>query len=178
MQNNSKRFSRLPAILPLFAGLVLVCGCQSMTASDPPLGPGSVTTADLSAFMPAAEGVKFEGTMQCLNIPSREGSYNSWVLCPAGPYVGAELDVRQCPQDVDTLDAREVIVQGRLIERRYEHLPIIVVDRVIPIKGPPAPLLADRRLAREADEITGQCDPIVAFQSTPGERRETFALGE
>ena len=113
-----------------FAAIVVGAGCGSMAFMPPtPVGP-EVASSDLRPFLVEATTVTYGGCLQCMNVPSPLGSYNAWSLTPAGPSIGAEVDIRQCRTDVRGLQGQMVVVQGRLIDRGRQHLPLLVADRI------------------------------------------------
>ena len=113
------------------AALMLGAGCGSAVFMPPtPVGPGAATS-DVRPFLADAATVAYVGCLQCINIPSPEGSYNTWSLAPAGPRIGAEVDIRQCRDDVRGLQGQTVLVQGKLIDRGRQHLPLLVAEKII-----------------------------------------------
>ena len=108
-------------------------GCQAPPSAAPaPAGPAATTTADLTPWTAEARPARMEGTLQQLHIHSRNGSFVTWSLMPEGPHQGAEVDVRQCSGGVELLRGREVIVEGKLIDRADDHMPLLVAKRITP----------------------------------------------
>jgi len=115
---------------PVFLMLAM-SGCGLGGPLPPaPFGPGSAAAADLTPWLVTAIPVRYTGTLLYFNVASQKGSYCTWALAPAGPYSGAELDVRHCPAAAARLLGLWVTVDGKLIDRGERHRPLMVVVRI------------------------------------------------
>ena len=116
---------------------VMLAGCE--TAPGPlPVGPGAATQTDIAPWLGEAEIVDYVGTIENILVASQRGAYVTWSLAPAGPHVGCEVDTRPCPADAERMRGRRVRVRGKLIERPYPHLPLLVAERIEAHDGSPA----------------------------------------
>ncbi len=114
--------------------LALVAGCSG--PGPAPYGPGAASKADLRPWVAHAPVVIWVGQLNDFWVVSLKGNYPTWALGPAGRYEGCELDVRACSVAANRLRDQRVIVQGHLIDRGQEHMPLVVADWMEPL--PPA----------------------------------------
>jgi len=150
--------SAAPPCLLAFA-MVWLSGCSVINetftlAPPPPVGPGA-TEADLRPWLAGAQTVVFSGRLENINVASQWGSFVTWSVAPAGPWAGAEVDTRACPDAARRLNNCDVSIRGHLIERGDRHLPLLVADRIAPRGTIPCP---------EADQ-----PPTTLAASTPSQ---------
>lgn len=137
--------------LLLLIGLVNTgCAGGGADVPPPPVGAGAAAEMDLTPWLDQAVPFACTGWLEEFYVhPFRErgvpyrGTYLTWAIHPAPPYIGAELDVRRCPPPAHLRRWKVVEVHGRLIERAG-HLPLLVVEwiepRPVPGQGPPLAL--------------------------------------
>ena len=103
------------------------------------------------------------------NVPSEQGSYDTWGLAAAVPAQSVEVDVRACPAAAEDLNEKPVIVTGKLIARDERHFPLLVAERIVPADDDGNELPDSARhvaMAPQPDPVTGQFDPMVEFQDS------------
>jgi hypothetical protein len=149
--------------------ILVITGCQTAFVGPAPVGPGAATVHDLTPWLPTATNTQQIGCLMEFNVPSTQGSYDTWGLATAIAEQSVEVDVRGCPGQAEDFRGKQVAVKGRLIERGKYNLPLLVADQIVPVDEYGNPLPDSRRhlpKAAEADPVTNDRDPIADFGSS------------
>jgi hypothetical protein len=146
-------------------------GCQSNEmAGPPPAGPGVASHKDLTLWLADATHVTRTGMLREINVPSSQGSYETWSLAPDDDRLSVEVDIRGCTGPAQRWRNQIVTIEGRLIERKDPHFSLLVADRIRPAAG--AIVSNDdaaqpRMICLIRDPVTDDFDPIVPFDPQP-----------
>ena len=165
VQSNFLRWPLAAAILLLFSA----GGCQTAGVGPPPVGPGAATERDLTPWLATASETQLSGCLMEINVPSQQGSYDTWALATPQPAQSVEVDVRGCAAAAEDFNGKTVIVKGKTIARGEHHLPLLVAVRLVPADayGNALPDSAEHvAMASQPDPVTDQFDPLVGFQAS------------
>jgi hypothetical protein len=102
-----------------------------------------------------------------INVPSEQGSYDTWGLAATEVALSVEVDVRGCPGMAEDFRGKEVLIEGKMIPRGDRHLPLLVADRIVAVDeyGNPLPDSGHHVAhAPDLDPVTEQRDPLTEFQ--------------
>ncbi|MGD0389051.1 MAG: hypothetical protein ABSC42_08865 [Tepidisphaeraceae bacterium] len=165
MQSDFLRWPLAAAILLLFT----TSGCQTAGVGPLPAGPGVATERDLTPWLATATETEQFGCLMEINVPSQQGSYDTWALATPVATQSVEVDVRACAAAAADFNGKTVIVKGKTIARVEHHLPLLVAERMVPADahGNALPHSPEHvAMAPEPDPVTGQFDPLVEFQAS------------
>ena len=157
---------------PLAAAILLLLsagGCQTAGVGPAPVGPGAATETDLTPWLATGTETELFGCLMEINVPSQQGSYETWALATPQPAQSVEVDVRACPGAAGDFNGKNVIVKGKSIARGEHHLPLLVAERIVPADeyGNALPDSAEHvAMSPQPDPITDQFDPLVGFQAS------------
>jgi len=142
-------------------------GCQ--TAVGPaPVGPGAATERDLTPWLATATETEQFGCLMEINVPSQQGSYETWALATPVATRSLEVDIRACAIAAEEFNCKTVIVKGKTIARGERHLALLVAKRIVPADAYGHALPDSGKhvaMAPQPDPVTGQFDPLVEFQA-------------
>ncbi|MGA2229408.1 MAG: hypothetical protein ABSH22_00635 [Tepidisphaeraceae bacterium] len=161
--------SRWPLIAAISL-LLVVSGCGNAFVSPAPVGPGAATEANLTPWLPTATAAQRMGWLMEINVPSEQGSYDTWGLAATEVALSVEVDVRGCAGTAEDFRGKEVMIEGKMIPRGDRHLPLLVADRIVAVDehGNPLPD-SGRHIAHapDLDPVSEQADPLIEFQGIP-----------
>jgi hypothetical protein len=165
MQSNFLRWPIAVAILLLLTA----SGCQTAGVGPLPAGPGIATERDLTPWLATATETEQFGCLMEINVPSEQGSYDTWALATPVAAQSVEVDVRACAGAAGDFNGEAVIVKGKSIARGKRHLPLLVAKRIVPADANGKALPDSGQhvvMAPGPDPVTDQFDPLVGFQAS------------
>jgi hypothetical protein len=163
-------FLRWPLIVTVLL-LSAAGGCQNVMVGVAPAGPGAATEADLTPWLSTSMPAQRTGCLMEMNVPSEEGSYETWGLAATDVALSVEVDIRACAGAAEDFRGKTVIIDGKMMYRGEHHLPLLVAGRIVPADehGKPLPDSGHHvAYSPQLDPITGNRDPMTAFQSAGG----------
>jgi len=148
---------------------IIAGGCQTAFIGQAPAGPGAATESDLTPWLATATNIRRFGCLEEINVPGQQGSYETWALETPVAAQSVEIDVRACAGAAEDFRGKNVIIEGKLIERGDRHLPLIVAGRMIPAdeNGNPLPDPVNHAARTpQPDPVTNEREPLAAFRSS------------